>query len=688
MAVLKCKMCGGELNASGNASVVECEFCGTRQTIPTSKDENLQGLFNRANILRMKSEFDKAAEIYEKIIQKDETQAEAYWGIILCKYGIEYVEDPQSFKRIPTCHRTSFDSIIADEDYKSALSYADSVQREIYESEAKEIDKLQKDILSIVHKEDPFDVFICYKETDADGKRTQDSVIANDIYHQLTQEGFKVFYAAITLENKLGTAYEPYIFAALNSAKVMLVIGTKPEYFNAVWVKNEWSRFLKLIPKDRTKLLIPCYRDMDAYELPEEFAHLQAQDMSKIGFINDVVRGIKKVINPDEQNREVVKETAAQSINANIEPLLKRAFMFLEDGDWNSANEYCEKVLDTDPENAEAYLGKLMSDCTKHNRDELLSYSPSEDTMCKIQNNKNFVNAFRYATQEFKQAFLDKLMYTIAENIEKSAETAEDFFEASLCYKQIKNYEDAAMRFKECDKKYKSIQRLREDFWKAYEQFEQEYDKIDNQRYEKSLELRTELIKNNKKKLADELNQSVQTLNAEIDKQKKIKDDENAMLGQLGFFQFQQKKEHQLAIQKIESKISQLHADIQSEEMQYEQKLNNIEKTIDMDRINRQVNKNFPLPVRPQIDKSLYYSEKECIKLLIEKSVLELWKLYTWEELDAEFFGAVETGFPAFVGRNEKFVKRVYRTVKMCCNKEKDKGKVFLQLNEEKIKNL
>ena len=458
MAVLKCKMCGGELNASGNASVVECEFCGTRQTIPTSKDENLQGLFNRANILRMKSEFDKAAEIYEKIIQKDETQAEAYWGIILCKYGIEYVEDPQSFKRIPTCHRTSFDSIIADEDYKSALSYADSVQREIYESEAKEIDKLQKDILSIVHKEDPFDVFICYKETDADGKRTQDSVIANDIYHQLTQEGFKVFYAAITLENKLGTAYEPYIFAALNSAKVMLVIGTKPEYFNAVWVKNEWSRFLKLIPKDRTKLLIPCYRDMDAYELPEEFAHLQAQDMSKIGFINDVVRGIKKVINPDEQNREVVKETAAQSINANIEPLLKRAFMFLEDGDWNSANEYCEKVLDTDPENAEAYLGKLMAELEVNKQENL------RDCAEPFDDKNNFKKAMRFANDSLKNTLQNYLM-SISERIQseqihatyvsamqkmKTASTEKIFLEAATAFETILEYKKSKELADEC----------------------------------------------------------------------------------------------------------------------------------------------------------------------------------------------------------------------------------------------
>ena len=36
--------------------------------------------------------------------------------------------------------------------------------------------------------------------------------------------------------------------------------------------------------------------------------------------------------------------------------------MFLEDGDWNSANEYCEKVLDMDPEDPSAYLGKLLSE--------------------------------------------------------------------------------------------------------------------------------------------------------------------------------------------------------------------------------------------------------------------------------------------------------------------------------------
>ena len=308
MAVLKCKMCGGALTVEGG-SVAICEYCGTRQTVSKTTDDVVQNLFNRANDLRIKCEFDRAEQTYERILEHNNADAEAYWGLVLCRYGIEYVSDPESGQKIPTCHRASFDSILADTDYQAAIELADREQKELYRSEAKRISEIQEDILRIAESEEPFDVFLCYKETDENGKRTVDSVITNDIYYQLIQEGYKVFYAPITLEDKLGSAYEPYIFSALQSAKVMLVIGTKPEYFNATWVKNEWSRFLKLVRKDRSKLLIPCYKDMDPYDLPDSFAHLQAQDMSKIGFINDVVRGIKKIV-VKEQPQAVAPQMA------------------------------------------------------------------------------------------------------------------------------------------------------------------------------------------------------------------------------------------------------------------------------------------------------------------------------------------------------------------------------------------
>ena len=52
-----------------------------------------------------------------------------------------------------------------NENYKSAIKYADAYQRSIYEEEAKTIDNIQKGILAISQNEEPFDIFICYKET-------------------------------------------------------------------------------------------------------------------------------------------------------------------------------------------------------------------------------------------------------------------------------------------------------------------------------------------------------------------------------------------------------------------------------------------------------------------------------------------------------------------------------------------
>lgn len=369
MSIFKCKMCGGELHINPGESVAVCEYCGTTQTLPKLDDDRRANLYDRANHFRRNNDFDKAAGIYEQILNEDKTDAEAYWSLVLCRYGIEYVEDPATHKRVPTVNRAQYTSVFDDEDYKAAIQYADAAQRVVYEAEAKAINEIQKGILEISQKEEPFDVFICYKETDANGRRTPDSVLATDLYHQLTQEGFKVFFSRITLEDKLGTAYEPYIFAALNSAKVMVVLGTKPEYFNSVWVKNEWSRYLALIRGGAKKVLIPAYRDMDPYDLPEEFSHLQAQDMSKLGFMQDLIRGIKKLT---EADKPAAKETVVvQETAANTAPLLKRAFIFLEDGDWDSADEYCEKVLDLDPECAQAYLGKLMADLRVRKQEQL-----------------------------------------------------------------------------------------------------------------------------------------------------------------------------------------------------------------------------------------------------------------------------------------------------------------------------
>ncbi|MDR1703916.1 MAG: TIR domain-containing protein [Clostridiales bacterium] len=230
------------------------------------------------------------------------------------------------------------------------------------------------------------------------------------------KEGYKVFFSRITLESKLGQQYEPYIFAALNSAKVMLAVGTKPEHFNAVWVKNEWGRFLALAKDDRSKLLIPCFRDMDVYGLPDELSMLQSQDMGKLGFIQDLLHGVEKVVRKpvSEPSKPAVKaETSV--IAPGVESLYKRACLFLEDGDWKQADEYCEKILDIDPEYAPAYIGKLCAELKMGKEEELGEQEELFD------GNANYKKAIRFADSSYKeliQSYRDKAAENIRHKIE------------------------------------------------------------------------------------------------------------------------------------------------------------------------------------------------------------------------------------------------------------------------------
>ena len=363
MAVIKCKMCGGDLILVEGASTAECEFCGSIQTIPKVDDEKKLTLFARANRLRFACEFDKAAGIYESIVADFPEEVEAYWGLVLCKYGIEYVDDPATGKKIPTCHRSSFDSVMESSDFEQALENADSTARRVYREEAKQLEEIRKGIIAVSASEEPYDIFICYKETAENGDRTLDSVLAQDVYDALTDKGYRVFFSRITLEDKLGMEYEPYIFAALNSAKIMLAFGTDYEYYNAVWVKNEWSRFLNLMSKDKSKHLIPCYKGIDAYDMPKEFAKLQAQDLGKVGATQDLLRGIEKIL-PKQKSTKVTQVnvvTSGSGGNPKIASLLDRGNMALEDGDWAKADSFLEEVLNNDSKNAQAYLSKTLA---------------------------------------------------------------------------------------------------------------------------------------------------------------------------------------------------------------------------------------------------------------------------------------------------------------------------------------
>ncbi len=450
MAIFKCKMCGGDLNVTDGASVCTCAYCGTKQTLPKLGDEKRVAMFERANYFWRNNEFDKAMGIYEMVLATDDTDAEAYWSIVLCRYGIEYVEDPKSHKRVPTVNRFQTKSILRDEDYLNAIRCANGYQRDIFETEAAQIDTIQKNISTIFKEEKPYDVFICYKETDGTGARTHDSVYAQKIYDALSHEGLRVFFSRITLEDKIGTAYEPYIYAALHSAKVMLVVSLSAENMNAPWVKNEWDRYLSIVKQDSTKALIPCYKDMSPYDMPEEFTYLQAQDMGKIGFLQDLVRGVKKVLAASAPALQT-QERAVQTAGEKAKPLLERAYIFLEDGNWKKANQYAEKVLDLEPKNTDAYLCKFLAAGEYLSFDRLQAETSELNKVVPLD--ADFFNAVEFANEKQKaqlDAFLDLRTEAQYQNACRDLEQCK-YEKARLTFDLLGDYKDAADKANECN---------------------------------------------------------------------------------------------------------------------------------------------------------------------------------------------------------------------------------------------
>lgn len=450
MAIFKCKMCGGDLNVTDGASVCTCAYCGTKQTLPKLSDEKRVAMFERANYFWRNNEFDKAMGIYEMVLATDDTDAEAYWSIVLCRYGIEYVEDPKSHKRVPTVNRFQTKSILRDEDYLNAIRCANGYQRDIFETEATQIDTIQKNISTISKEEKPYDVFICYKETDGTGARTHDSVYAQKIYDALSHEGLRVFFSRITLEDKIGTAYEPYIYAALHSAKVMLVVSLSAENMNAPWVKNEWDRYLSIAKQDSTKALIPCYKDMSPYDMPEEFTYLQAQDMGKIGFLQDLVRGVKKVLAASAPALQT-QERAVQTAGEKAKPLLERAYIFLEDGNWKKANQYAEKVLDLEPKNTDAYLCKFLAAGEYLSFDRLQAETSELNKVVPLD--ADFFNAVEFANEKQKaqlDAFLDLRTEAQYQNACRDLEQCK-YEKARLTFDLLGDYKDATDKANECN---------------------------------------------------------------------------------------------------------------------------------------------------------------------------------------------------------------------------------------------
>ncbi len=478
-ASFKCKTCGTLLDglvASATNGVVECPACFNVWTIPRKEMSPAALSFLRMGEHDLDTgKFDDALSAYKKAAELDPKEPEAYFGMALASFRIQYLKDHIHNRMQPICHGAKGEPFIEDKNYMRALLNATSEQRAEYEKKGKEIDYILSEFSRLEKSGTDYDCFLCVKVSGENGK-TEDSKDADYIYDLLKNKGYKPFYSERELRNVTGADYEARILYALVKSECMLVICRDEEYLQTPWVKNEYTRFLKLVndeEKESDSITLVFY-EKPIERLPGKNGKLQGIDFSHRdadGKIADFVESHTPAAKAKREAAERDKNAQAEEIRRQIEeqkraqeaqrkaqreleeklqrlsesrasgsaggfdttPLLKRAFTFLADGDFENADAYAEKVLDLVPESAEAYLVKFCCELEVTQRENLATRSEIGEF-----DGPNYNKLMQYAGDALKEE-IDGYLQSVKENEEKrvAQERLADFGQTCKRMKEV-----------------------------------------------------------------------------------------------------------------------------------------------------------------------------------------------------------------------------------------------------------
>ena len=311
-----CKECGSPHVREKNGKL-HCVSCGTwfEKNVETDEERDARVLYltrlDRAEeFLRMSPpRFDDAEDHFKDFIRFYPNYSDGYWGLVRARYGIKYEVDTNG-KTLPCCYKSSYEDFRKDSDFKRALSCAENDK--IY-GNLKEQAELIAGICEEWRKEAGkynYDIFISFKGKNEELKISdEDQREMNDLYDFLKDEGYSVFFSPRSMHKHTGMYYDAYIFSALQSAKVMIVYGSKPEYFTSTWVQNEWTRFLRMVDNGEKKngSCIVVYNGFNPYELPHDLRRIQAVDASQRRFYINILNCVKKILSEEKKVHGFVK---------------------------------------------------------------------------------------------------------------------------------------------------------------------------------------------------------------------------------------------------------------------------------------------------------------------------------------------------------------------------------------------
>ena len=292
-----CRTCKFTFAFPMSEGTYECPACGAVNGRPQAQGASYDHL-KRATYQRLACDFHNAEISYQHVLLEHPEEHEAHWGLVLCRYGVEYVRDAKTGKLMPTVHSVRKKPMQADSDFLAACDYAPEEVRAQYEAEAAYIDDAMAGIRELAETQLPYDVFICHKKTVPDSENlTPEYGKASEMAHHLEKQGYRVFFAPEAIKGELGADYEAAIYHALDTAKVMLMFCANADYVTSAWVRSEWTRFLEMTLERDGKRLVPLlYGDFTPAKLPREIRpyRLECVTMDSFTAASDILRLLEK----------------------------------------------------------------------------------------------------------------------------------------------------------------------------------------------------------------------------------------------------------------------------------------------------------------------------------------------------------------------------------------------------------
>lgn len=453
--IFKCKNCGASVDLSKAISgVIECGYCFSKFTVPKKEASPAALDFLRHGEHDLDTgKFDDAYIAFNKAAELDGKEPEAYWGMALAEFKVQYLKDGVNNRLQPICHEVIDKSFTQNKNYLNALKFSTAAQREQYEAKGNEIDYIRSEFLKLKQSGIHYDCFICVKVSRVDGEQTdktkknwtEDAYDADAIYDLLKRNGFTPFFSEREIRGRTGADYEAMILYALHTSETMLVVCRNSEYLQTPWVKNEYTRFKKLVndsEKENDSLTI-VYNGAPIEKLPGFSGKIQGIDYGRrsadfeiINFVKEhtplarakreeekrkkegqaeeirrQIEAQKKAQQELEQRLKNLNPNVAAGTSSTVETLLTRANQEMEAKSFAKAKNFFETVLERAPENSAAWWGLVLIDNNCSSDKQLLSKlnginvcdGQSFSLLYDLRENKNYRLAKKFATEQTKE---------------------------------------------------------------------------------------------------------------------------------------------------------------------------------------------------------------------------------------------------------------------------------------------